>query len=89
MIAFLIALPLSVYTLAGFFLLLDQNDPVRSLLRLTMRLLMVALLLALASNAERIWVGVAFLTVVTLHAVFQMVARRAVATDRWLTDPID
>jgi hypothetical protein len=88
-IAFLVALPLAVYTLAGLFLLVDQDDPVRSLLRLTLRLLLVALLLALVPGSDRIWVGAAFLTVVVLHAGFQLLARRAVGGDRWTTERID
>ena len=89
MIAYLIALPLAVYALAGLFLLIDQDEPVRSLLRLTWRLTLVAVLVMVVPAADRIWVGAAFATVIVLHAGFQVLLRHVVRSERWLIEPID
>lgn len=88
-LVFLIALPLSVYLLAGMASIVDGPNRSRALAGFALRLLLLALLLLLTPVELRIWIGGALVTVVVLHALTTAVVRYAVRSGRWPTGRID
>ena len=86
---FLLALPLSVYLLAGAFMVIDAANRSAALLSFTLRLAICALLVAVLPADSRIWVGAAFLTVLLLHAATSVGARYALRSGRWPTEKVD
>jgi hypothetical protein len=89
LVTLLIGLPLSVYTLAAVFALIDLDDKSRALLRLTSRILLNVLLLLLAGPGVWIWLLTAYLVVITLHAAVFVGIRQALSSGRWISDSID
>lgn len=89
LVTLLIGLPLSVYTLAAVFALIDLDDKSRALLRLTSRILLNVLLLLLAGAGVWIWLLTAYLVVITLHAAVFVGIRQALSSGRWISDSID
>ena len=88
-LVFLVALPLSVYLIAGILSIIDGPNRSRALVGFTLRLGVSALLIALTPADDRIWIGGAFLTVLMLHTVTTAGIRYAMRTRRWPTDRID
>jgi len=88
-LVFLIALPLSVYLLAGILSIVDGPNRSRTLAGFTLRLAVCALLVVLTPAESRIWIGAAFMTVVVLHGLTTVGIRYAVRSGRWPTDRID
>ena len=89
LIVFVIALPMAVYVLAGFFLLIDLTDRFQALQKLTIRLLLLTLLIVITPAESRAWIGAAFATVIALHVVAQTLLRYAIASGRWPTQRIE
>jgi len=88
-LVFLIALPLSVYLIAGVLSIIDGSNRSRALAGFTLRLSVCALLVVLTPAESRIWIGAAFLTVVVLHGLTTAGIRYAVRSGRWPTERID
>ena len=86
---FLLSLPLAVYTLAGLFLFIDHATPFQSLLRLTWRILLVALLAFVTPANDRLWIGAAFLTVILLDTLALLASRYILGSSRWIADRIE
>ena len=81
--AFVLALPLCVYLWAGILGLIDGGNPVRVCLRLSLRLGLILLLLAMTQPGGRIWIAVAGLLVVVLHMASQLSLRYVIRSGRW------
>ena len=88
-LAFLLALPLAVYLIAGVMSVIDGPNRSRALVGFTLRLGFCALFVALIPGADRIWIGTAFLTVLALHTLTTAATRYAIRSGRWPTDRID
>jgi len=88
-LVFVLALPLSVYLIAGALSLIDGPNRVHALVDFTLRLGFCALFVALTPVESRIWIGIAFLIVLVLHAATAAAARYAIRSGRWPTDRID
>lgn len=89
LVVFLLALPLSVYLIAGALLIIDAANRSRALARLCLRLTVCAGLILLTPAESRIWIAAAFLTVVVLHTATTLATRHAVRAGRWPTERID
>ena len=89
LLAFLLALPLSVYLIAGVLQVIDAPNTSRALARLSLRLGVCAGLVLLAPSTSLIWIAAAFLTVVVLHAATTFATRYAIRTGRWPTERVD
>jgi hypothetical protein len=88
-LVFLIALPLSVYLIAGVLSIIDGPNRSRALAAFTLRLAVCALLVVLTPAESRIFIGAAFMTVVVLHGLTSAAIRYAVRSGRWPTERID
>lgn len=88
-LVFLIALPLSVYLLAGVLAVVDGPNRSRALAGFTLRLGVFAALLALTPVESRAWIGVALLTVIALHTLTTVGVRYAIRSGRWPTQRVD
>lgn len=88
-IVYLVALPLSVYLIAGALSIIDGPNRSLALAGFTLRLGICALLIALAPVQSRLWIAAAFLTVLVLHTVTTAGIRYAIRSGRWPTDRID
>lgn len=86
---FLVALPLSVYLIAGALSIIDGPNRSLALARFTLRLGIFALLVALTPAQSRLWIGVAFLTVLVLHTMTIAGIRYAIRTGRWPTERVE
>ena len=88
-IAFLVCLPLAVYTYAGIFGVIDQHNRFLAILHLTFRVILVALLVALTPAASNFWIGLAFVLVLVLHLASQFALRFSIRSGRWPTERIE
>ena len=87
-LAFLLSLPLAVYSFAGLFLLIDLPDKFRALVLLTVRLFAVALFVYLFPASSRIWIVLGFVVVAVLQFGTGALLRYAINSGRWPTDRI-
>ena len=88
-LVFIISLPLTVFTLAGCFQLIDQIDSLsrfRALMRLVFRLVLLALLLLATPEEARIWIAAGMGSVVVLTLGSQFGLRYLIRSGRWITD---
>ena len=88
-LVFLLALPLSVYVLAGMLAILDGGSRATALIGLSLRLAVLCLLVVLTPADSRVWIGAAFLTVLILHTGTAVWLRRALRRGHWLTERVD
>jgi hypothetical protein len=88
-LVFLLALPLSVYLIAGVLAIIDSPSRSRALAGFTLRLGIFALLVAITPAQNRLWIGAAFLTVLVLHAATTAGIRYAIRSGRWPTERVD
>jgi hypothetical protein len=89
LLVFLLGLPLAVYTLAGFFALIDFSDKSRALVILSARLLINLCLLLLFGAHHWPWLLTAYAVVVVLHLGCFFAVRRAVSSGRWVSERLD
>lgn len=89
LLIFILSLPLAVYTLAGFFLLVDQDNRLTALLHITFRIGLVAALLVAVPAGSRLWVGIAFCVVILLHAGSSILLRFGISRGYWTTERIE
>ena len=89
LLIFVLSLPLAVYTLAGFFLLVDQNNRLTALVHITFRIGLIAVLLAVTPVQNRLWIGVAFGVVILLHAASSILLRMGISRGYWITDRVE
>ncbi|MGD8415497.1 MAG: hypothetical protein PVH91_00425 [Pseudomonadales bacterium] len=89
LLVFLIALPMSVYLLAGALSLLDGGNRSVALMRLALRLTLFVGLVVLIPTDTRVWAAAAFLTVLVLHVAAPLALRRAITSGRWITERVD
>ncbi|MEM8767271.1 MAG: hypothetical protein AAGE43_07500 [Pseudomonadota bacterium] len=82
-IALLLAMPLTVYVLAGIFLLKDNGADSRSFRALTFRALLLALLIYLTPAEDRAWIALGAGIVVLLHLGAQYGLRYLISSGRW------
>lgn len=88
LLVFLVALPMSVYLLAGALSLLDGGNRSVTVLHLTLRLTLFVGLVVLIPADTRVWAAAAFLTVLVLHVATPLALRRAITSGRWITDRV-
>lgn len=88
-LVFLVSLPLAVYTLAGFFLLIDLPDRFRATVSLTLRLVLLTGFILLTPDHARLWIGLGFLVVIALHITTALFLRHALTTGRWPAERIE
>ena len=88
-IALLIAMPLTVYTLAGMFQLKDNGADARALMALAFRALLLALLIYLTPGGDRVWIALGAGIVIALHLGAQYGLRYLIASGRWPADRSD
>ncbi len=86
---FLVSLPMAVYLLAGVFGLIDLEDKVAALLRLSWRVLLAAGIVILAGHQHSFWVAAAFATVIVLHTAIYSIGRWLITSGRWITQRIE
>lgn len=86
---FLLGLPLAVYTLAGFFALIDFADKARALLLITLRIAFNVLLLLIFGGYCWPWLMAAYGAVLFLHLSAFFGMRIALGSGRWITRKID
>ena len=89
LLAFLLSMPLAVYTYAGVFLLIDLADKFHAVVLLTLRLLVVALFIYLFPADSRVWIGVGFAVVAVLQFGTGALLRYTINSGRWPTDRIE
>ena len=89
LLIFILSLPLAVYTLAGFFLLIDQSNRLSALVHITFRIGLIAVLLAATPVQSRLWIGVAFGVVILLHAASSFLLRIGISRGYWITDRVE
>ncbi len=91
-LVFLLAMPLTVYALAGCLQLIDQASAggrFSALLSLSFRLLLIALLALIAPAESRIWILFGALTALFLHLSVSFTGRYLMRSGRWPTDRIE
>ena len=91
-LVFLLAMPLTVYTLAGCLQVVDQVDvPGRfaALLSLSFRMLLFALLVLVTPAESRLWILFAALTTLLLYFGLSFAGRYLVRSGRWPTERIE
>ena len=84
-----VSLPLAVYTLAGFYALIDFTDKAKALLHLTLRVAFNVLLLLVFGAANWPWLLTAYGIVITAHLGMFAFVRIAVLSGRWISRRID
>ena len=89
LLAFLLSLPLAIYTYAGGFLVIDLPDKFRAVLLLALRLLLVAGFIYLFPADSRMWIGAGFITAALLQFGTGALLRYAINSGRWPTDRIE
>lgn len=89
LLALLLAMPLTVYTLAAVLRLQDSGLTSRALLALAFRALLVALLVYLIPVGDRVWIALGALIVVVLHLGAQYGLRYLISSGRWPTERCD
>ena len=92
LIAYLISLPLTIYTLAGCLQIIDQRNPAgrfRAVLSLSLRLTLFASLIYITPAPSRIWILAGVLTALLTTTGFQLVIRYLIRTGRWPAGRID
>ena len=88
-IAFLLSLPLAVFTYASVLGVIDQPDKPPAILRIIVPATIVLLLCLLAGPESRSWVGYGFLSVAILHIAVYTSVRLLVLKGIWITDRIE
>ena len=88
-LVFMIGLPLAVYTLAGFFTLLDFTDKARALLLITIRILLNVIMLLIAGAHTWSWLLTAYGIVIALHLLAFAGIRVGVNSGRWISKSLD
>ena len=91
-LVFIIAMPLTVYTLAGCLQVIDQVDAsgrFNALLSLSFRLLLFALLALATPPGSRLWILFGALTSLFLYFALSFAARYVVRSGRWPTERIE
>ena len=91
-LAFLLAMPLTIYTLAGCLQVIDQVDAggrFGALLSLSFRLLLFALLVLVLPPESRQWIFFGALSALTLTFAASFLGRYAVRSGRWPTGRIE
>lgn len=91
-LVFLIALPLTVFTLAGCLQVIDQTSSAgrfAALLKVSFRLLLFALLALLTPPESRPWLLYGVLASLVLTFTASAVSRYAIRSGRWPTERID
>ncbi len=86
LLALLVAMPLTVYTLAAVMQLKDSGPDPRAFLALAFRVVLLGLLVALTPAADRIWIALGAGIVVALHLGAQYGLRYLIASGRWPTE---
>ena len=89
LLVFVLGLPLAVYTLAGFFTLLDFTDKARALLLITIRVLLNVLVLLIAGADTWPWLLSAYGIVAVLHLLTFAGVRVAINSGRWISKSLD
>jgi hypothetical protein len=89
LLVFILGLPLAVYTLAGFFTLLDFTDKARALLLITIRILLNVILLLVAGADTWPWLLSAYGIVSALHLLAFTGVRVAINSGRWISKNLD
>lgn len=85
----ILGLPLAVYTLAGFFSLIDFTDKSRALLLITIRILLNVILLLIAGADTWPWLLSAYGIVGVLHLLTFTGVRVAINSGRWISKSLD
>jgi len=91
-LVFLVAMPLTVYTLAGCLQVIDQVDTsgrFNALLSLSFRLLLFALLVLATPSGSRLWILFGALSSLALTFTFSFASRYLVRSGRWPTDRVE
>lgn len=91
-LVFLLAMPLTIYTLAGCLQVIDQVDAggrFAALLSLSFRLLLFALLAVATPPGSRMWILLAALSTLLLYLTLSFAGRHLVRSGRWPTDRIE
>ena len=91
-LVFIIAMPLTVYTLAGCLQVVDQVGAAgrfEALLSLSFRLLLFALLALATPPDARLWILYGALVALFLNLTLGYAARYVVRSGRWPTDRIE
>jgi uncharacterized membrane protein YagU involved in acid resistance len=89
LLIFFLSLPLAVYTLAAFFLLVDQNNRLTALVHITFRIALIAVLLVATPAQSRLWIGIAFGVVILLHVASSILLRMGISRGYWITDRVE
>ncbi len=89
LVLFLVSLPMAVWLIAGVFGLIDQEDKVAALLRLSWRVLLAASIVIVAGHENSFWVAAAFVLVIVLHTAIYGLGRWLITTGRWITQRIE
>jgi hypothetical protein len=90
--AFLLAMPLTIYTLAGCLQVIDQVDPggrFAALLSVSFRLLLFALLVLALPAEARLWIFFGAISALTLTFTASFLGRYVVRSGRWPTERIE
>ena len=91
-LAFLLAMPLTIYTLAGCLQVTDQVDAAGrfgAMLSLSFRLVLFALLVLVMPPESRLWILFGALAALLISFIFSFVGRYAVRSSRWPTERIE
>ena len=91
-LAFLLAMPLTIYTLAGCLQVTDQVEAsgrFRALLSLSFRLVLFALLVLVLPAEARPWLLYGAISALTLTFTVSSFARFVIKSGRWPTDRIE
>lgn len=91
-LVFVLAMPLTVYTLAGCLQMIDQVDAsgrFSALLSLSFRLLLFALLTLATPPGSRLWILFGALTSLILTLTLSFAGRYLVRSGRWPTERIE
>lgn len=91
-LVFLLAMPLTVYALAGCLQVIDQvtsSGRFGALLSLSFRLLLIALLALATPAGSRIWILFGALAALLLNVGFSFITRYVIRSGRWPTDRVE
>ncbi len=91
-LVFVIAMPLTVYTLAGCLQVVDQVDisgRFNALIKLSFRLLLFALLALATPAGARLWIVFGVLVALILNVGLSFTGRYIIRSGRWPTDRIE
>ena len=91
-LVFLLAMPLTVYALAGCLQVIDQVSAAgrfSALLSLSFRIVLIALLALAAPAASQIWILFGALAALAFNISLSYLARYVIRSGRWPTDRIE